>query len=94
MGTIEAHLLEADFEGIANFHLPAFRVYRILKHIRVESEWIPLLTNSTHCNGPSLLQIPRLLKRKRHLQHTPIVVISSHNLYPDRQPALRVCARH
>lgn len=60
----------------------------------MRSEWIPLLTNSTHCYGLPLLQIPRLLKCKRHLQHTPIVVIPSHNLYSDRQPAFRVLARY
>jgi len=46
-----------------------------LKTDSAPSEWIPLRTNSTHCDELPLLQIPRLLKRKRHLRHTPIVVI-------------------
>jgi hypothetical protein len=47
-----------------------------------------LSSPSTHRHWLSFFQISRLLKGKRHLQHSPVVVIPPHNLYPNRQPAL------
>src|SRR5580700_789320 len=40
------------------FTCPVCALFLDFRTIRMQSEWIPMLTNSTHCHGLPLLQIP------------------------------------